>query len=872
MAEFSGLSVDISGDAGSAVAALETTKGATRSLGRAADSTADELEELGDETSNVSFQMGALTGSTTSATGALGAFGALGTATTLGSIATKAGIATTALGGLVAVGTTLGATLGGVTAAATGLAGAFGAVVGSGLIAFGKERGEQNEERLEQLNSRIEELEELEAETGSLTDAQEEQLEKLEAQADKTEELTGITGGLKDAFGELQDELTPIIVNLGQEFVPLIEDAFDAIPTLARRIVDSLGPLDKFKAALRDAGQTVMDNLPSAVDAFMDLARDALPALRNFAEYLVNNARPAFEESVDTTKELADTFIGVGQGIDDALPKLNDLGTTILQKALPALGSFFDTLGDVSGRVKSFAKRHELVEFADTATDAVGELVATVTDSEPFQSFKSTVESDLTAVSDAISQAADGRFDDAVGTLVSRATTRIEELATLIGGEGGQGGVINDAIDSVAAFFEQGGQQKLGDAADTAFTQVESAAASAKAVIVGPNGQGGIVANLFDTVGAIAENTDFGDAFEGLTDAVESVQDSVRRTLVGEDGTGGLSQTVTDAVMGAQDYLQNEGGDELRRGMEEAAESAINGLSDLNEILVGPNGKTGVLTDMVDVSNEFISDTVPELGGDIAQAIGSGIRTAFTDIVVNPLKGKDSTFWDMLADGATWAVNNLPDIFVAVGEGIIDSITEGVRGLFRGLVGNSVLKDQLWEAADWLVNNLGDVFGDVGGAILDAIVGAISGFGEMILDPINSGIQAINDVVPGNIDIPQIGPFGEVSFSTGPAGKVPGVPKEVRVPEIGPFGDASVNVPGLPLDTAELAEGGIVTDDILARIGEGQSDEAVIPLDRADQFGTTTNYNIDVTIEGGSNMSESGVARELRREMERFDV
>jgi len=830
---FQGLSVNVSGDSASAITSLEATESALSGTDRAADSAADSMEEFGDEVTITTGKLAGLSGSASTARGSLSGLVPSRTVGRMGSLLSTTGKLSGALAGVGAVATPLISTLGGVGLAAGGLASGFGAVVGSGLIAFGEKRGEQNEERLEQIQARIEELETLREETGELTDKQEDELEQLEEQADKTEELTGVTGGLKDAFGDLQEEITPLITDLGQKFIPLIEDAFDAVPTLVERIIDGLGPLDRFKNALRDAGQTVLDNAKPATEAILDLGRDALPVLRDFSEFVVTNAGPAFDTLVETTKDLGPTLVDAGQGVADVIPKLNDFGTTLLNDVIPRVGGFVDSAGDMLARIRDFADESGLVDAAQNSADAVGNLLGKVRDTEAFQSFKSTVESDLSAVSEAISQAADGEFDNALGTLVDRAGTRIQEIATLIGGKQGKGGVINNAIEDLSTFLQGDGQSRLVTASDEAFSTLSDAAHDVKTALVGPDGQSGIFKTLIVETGELVDSIDFESAFEGLEDAAEGTSTAVRNTLVGEDGSGGLSQTVGDALMGVQEFLQTEGETILTEGSADLMEAMVNSLTDLRTILIGPKGRSGILAEMSDAGQEFLSDTVPKLLGGAMENIGRVIRLAFKDIFVKPIQGKESVVWSGLKSGVNFLVQEGPDLLVAVGEMIIDSIIEGAQGLFDGLVGNSVLKDGIWDAADWLIENVGDKLGDVGGAIMDGIKNGITGSANAvknaIIGPLNSGIELVNDVLPDEIDVPQIGPFGGESVDTGPAGKIPGVPDEVETPQIGPFGGGDVDIPGLPLDTVELAEGGIVTEETFARIGEGGQPEAVVP-------------------------------------------
>jgi phage-related protein len=238
-------------------------------------------------------------------------------------------------------------TFGALAAAAGGLAAAFGAVVGSGLIAFGRERGEQNAERLAEVRQRIRELENLEDQTGSLTQAQREELRNLEETADKLEDQTSVMGGLESAIQDVVAEIRPLIVEFGERFVPLIEDAIDAIPGLVENILDAVGPLDSFKNALRDAGNAASNVLPDIVTALIDLGRRALPAARRLGNFLLNRGSQAFNTMISVADEFDRQLINLTNSIIGLLPKLTRMGVVMLNTLLPPLERGVNTLGQL---------------------------------------------------------------------------------------------------------------------------------------------------------------------------------------------------------------------------------------------------------------------------------------------------------------------------------------------------------------------------------------------------------------------------------------------------------------------------------------------------------------------------------------------
>jgi len=296
----------------------------TKDFERGVERAKDSLETLSRNANGASRSLAGL-GST--ATGVTGSFGILSAVTTA-SLVPAIGALSTALFPLVL-------TFGALAAAAGGLVAAFGAVVGSGLIAFGQERGEQNAERLAQVRQRIRELENLEDSTGSLTDAQREELRTLEDEADQLEEQTGVMGGLQSAIQDVVAEIRPMIVEFGERFIPLIEDAIDAIPDLVEDILDAIGPLDKFKDALRDAGNAASDVLPDIVTALIDLGRRALPAARRLGNFLLNRGSQAFNTMIRVAGEFDRELINLTNSIIGLLPKLTRMGVVMLNTLIP---------------------------------------------------------------------------------------------------------------------------------------------------------------------------------------------------------------------------------------------------------------------------------------------------------------------------------------------------------------------------------------------------------------------------------------------------------------------------------------------------------------------------------------------------------
>jgi phage-related protein len=373
---FKGLDVSITGSSASAQATIASVKSSLGSLERSANDTGDSMEELGDDTSDTTAKLSvlgatagasafSLTGLSTAGTGASASMAAL-SASLVG--------ATAALVGLAAIAAPIVATLGAAAAAAAGLATAFGAVIGSGILAFGEERAAQNEQELEQINDRIAELEKLRETEEGLTEAQAKELEQLEEKADKVEETTSITGALGEALGEVKEEITPLIVEFGQNFIPLIEDALNAFPTLVENVLDALGPMTQFRDALRGFGQSAMEAIPNIVSGLVDLASRALPILGDLLETVGERGPGAFQSMIEVVQQVGDDFMQIGSAVADFLPNLVEFGVLLIETLAPAVDSLIGFLDDAIGAFNRFAKSDDASEIMRALGESAKEL------------------------------------------------------------------------------------------------------------------------------------------------------------------------------------------------------------------------------------------------------------------------------------------------------------------------------------------------------------------------------------------------------------------------------------------------------------------------------------------------------------------
>jgi phage-related protein len=248
------------------------------------DNLADQLRQVGRSATTAIAGITGYTSATSAASGASATWSAVMTASLVPALASLALV----LGPLVA-------TIGGVAAAAASLAAAFGVVIGSGFLAYGRQL------------------------------------------AATMPEVDSATAALAKRFGQLGSEIAAIVAPLGQQFVPLIREAVNALPGLVRRVVASLGPLDQFAAALRTLGGLAASALPQLTGAMMDLARQSLPAFMEFVRVAGDRAPGALARLRTAFKRTAPLFGRFAGATVALLPGLLRLGTTITTVLLPAL-------------------------------------------------------------------------------------------------------------------------------------------------------------------------------------------------------------------------------------------------------------------------------------------------------------------------------------------------------------------------------------------------------------------------------------------------------------------------------------------------------------------------------------------------------
>lgn len=725
-----GLSVRITGDSSSLERAVDSSQRALSGLSRATVSTGSALTSLAERTNNVGDELRrtsrqasntsrSFIGLTASTEGVALSFGTLSTVLTA-SLIPAIGLLSTTL-------VPLAATLGTVAAAAGGLAAAFGAVVGSGLIAFGEQRGEQNEERLdqiqeqiaqsetrvEQIEAQIDSLEELRETNDGLTEAQRQQLQSLIAEreeteraidkkedlADKVEETTGVMGGLKDIFADVRAEITPLIVEFGQRFIPLVEDAINALPTLVENTIDAVGELTAFKDALRDFGQIALEAIPAATSALFELAEQALPVLNDVVQFFLENGQDIFESAIATVEALSDEFLALTDVLIELVPILNDVGTRVLSDVIDGLVVAAEAIITLNDAVEEALP--QLRDMADTASTMLAPGIQTVTESL-----------------DDLALALSGATRSTQNAIPPNRT-----LARIF--NNGLAPAIAGVVDNVTALVR--GFQRLEP-------RTKQLAGAVLGVIGAVRTIAPLIAGLLTPInllaGAVVGLTiAWSENFLGVRDVANEVATNLRPRLQELQTT--LKSNVIPALKNGRGELEAWG---------PAAQNVSTGVADFVTGTLAP-AFTGTV-------NTVVIPIVEELG----TALDDDLRKTVDELgeTLTSLNGTFNTVWQSIDSVALPLIKGVRDAFIDLVDNGAEALLAAMRSIMDLLQGDfQGAIEELELALESAFNALGQPIGEFADGLSTAVENAV-----------REGVKAGLDVLPDDlsIDTPETGP------------------------------------------------------------------------------------------------------------------
>lgn len=224
-----------------------------------------------------------------------------------------------------------------LAAGAVAVAGAFGLIIGSGILAFGDQMAQQNQEELSQTERLISQYETMRQQQGALSAQDQQRLRQLRKKKSELEDQTTVMGALQAALADVGSELRPLIVDFGREFIPLIREALDAIPELAEEMMNAVGGTEEFRDALRDFGAGMAEVLPPLTGAFFELARDALPLVRELFSWIADNGGGIWAAILQSVNELEPQWRDLLDALIEMGPVLLEFGTNVGKVLIPAI-------------------------------------------------------------------------------------------------------------------------------------------------------------------------------------------------------------------------------------------------------------------------------------------------------------------------------------------------------------------------------------------------------------------------------------------------------------------------------------------------------------------------------------------------------
>lgn len=696
---------------------------------------------------------------------------------------------------------------------------------------------------------------------------------------------------LKAAFAEAKTQIMELIQPLGEVLGPLLVDAVEALPTLVKRILDAIGPMDQFRDAMLEFGQIAMDVIPMVVGAMVDLARMALPPLQRLIKYVRGSAGGAFQGMLRVTRELAPEMLSLVDAVLGAIAPLTKLGTIILNTLLPVLTQGVRWLTDLVQAInwvilESKTFRSAVTKVATTLRNTVGGALSLVTGLWDDHG-------------GAVTRAARQGYQQAK-RLIDRAVRKVKPL---VGG----------ALGRAKGLWNQHSTQITRIASDAyGFITSEASKVLKKGgtpIVSGPLGL---------TLGAFRKNwkkieKTVGTAINQIDQTLSTISKTLKTQLLkplsnSESQLRKTLKSMTKEVRESFSLIRNTISKVLNIVLTQYIRPTLKNVNRLwRKHLSGPNGivanartafnnlyKT-IIKPTLDIIqglwrafDEDVLKIVRGLMGTLESVVSIGLDAILTsvNVILDLLSGDFEGAWNSivgftkrtLREIGEWLKTSAgPLINGAIGV-VISAIKAPFEGLYNWLFGNSLIKDLIRDPAQWLKNTgvqtiksafqdivggVKDVFGGIGSWFTDKISGLGNNLVDGIKDAVNGAIDWVNNRLPDTLSIPRISIGGQ----------------SINLPSttIGghTIGGGSLNVPtasvgGQSIDLPSLDTGGLIEEDGLAMLHAGEEVVSAAEVDRDRSGGGTTIVIKRIEASGREEGQAAGEA--LRNELDALDV
>ncbi|WP_226479158.1 hypothetical protein [Natrinema amylolyticum] len=497
---------------------------------------------------------------------------------------------------------------------------------------------------------------------------------------------------LKTAFGEAKTEIRELIQPLGNVFGPLLVDAVEALPTLVERILEAIGPVDQFRDAMVEYGDLAMDVIPQVAGAMMDLARNALPPLRNLIGYLTDNGGSAFEGMLQVTRELAPELKTFGAAVVNAIPPITKMGTILLNTLLPPLASVIDL---ITGAVESI---NEFVTGSEAFQEGAG-AIAEILDGTVTEAVEGATELWTTHGDDVL-----GAVESGYGEVSSIAADRAGAV------ESG----VKSALRSTGRIWKTHGDE-IERTARTTFGSVETIVKTSFSEIRETSElEISAVTGVLGTFDEAVKNQLVGpltDADSDFSETFSSIQTEVEESL------GLVEEIITDFVSvafdsGIQPYIRNASDlwQQHLSGPDGIVANARTAFNTLWRYVIRPT-----LNTIQGAWELFGNDIITLLRG-----VFGTLETLYTikldafltavNVFLDLLSGDWRGAWNSIAGFLQRTFNEIAEWLkgpaVSLLNGALGLIASAIKApflaVYNWLIGNSIVKDMINDSVSWL--------------------------------------------------------------------------------------------------------------------------------------------------------------------------
>jgi len=614
---------------------------------------------------------------------------------------------------------------------------------------------------------------------------------------------------LKSAMADAREEILRIIQPLGQIFGPVLVDAVEALPTLVQAIVDSLGPLDRFRQTFIRMGETAMRLIPQLTAGMFDLATRALPVLNQALSALTSQGPGVFQRLVGVfnqvfplVQDLASALAGLG-------PKILDFGTTVATAVLPAATQLTNVLSGVVDRVNDLSPgMRKVIISAVTLAPALSALVGVLSGlSAPILAVGAALgtlgaayQANLFGFRDAVQSIVPSLSElktageDAFSSLQTAVQETAEFMQPVTDETIAYGEALTETAESITGAFVPG-MESLRTSVEGAQGPIQDFAKAGRSALRGyiqflqsfvlPAYEFAFTRVIAPVTNEAARaiGNNLGPVFDELGETIQAVS-GYARTL------GGVMQsvwkTIKPVVLPIITAIGNALGTLLVANIN-ATSQALMGLLNLIQ------GDWGEAATNFENSITSVTSAVGELATELGSGFADGI-TALGTILGN---------W--LSDGVSWLDNRANDAIQSLKTSLSDFGDWMETQLANALDFAQVASDAITEMGTSFANGI------------ESIASDIAGFGA---DVGNALIDAINEAVPN-----------ELSFSID-AIKVEGQ-------TVVPSQTISANIPNNPIPSAKT--GGFISEGGMLNVHQG---ERVVPAAQVQDRGS-------VEVQGG---------------------